>query len=62
MNILPKSQLFFDSYGMGGMKHFIVSDDTKIVGKMLKGIEAIDQKDKKLTLYKLKFQWMLTRS
>ena len=37
------------------MKHFIVSDDKKIVGKILKGIETIDQKDKKLTLCKLKF-------
>ena len=37
------------------MKHFIVNDDNKIVGKILKGIETIDQKDKKLTLCKLKF-------
>ena len=37
------------------MNHFIVSDDKKIVGKILKGIETIDQKDKKLTLCKLKF-------
>ena len=37
------------------MKHFIVSDDKKIVGKILKGIETIDHKDKKLTLCKLKF-------
>ena len=37
------------------MKHFIVRDDKKIVRKILKGIEAIDQKDKKLTLCKLKF-------
>ena len=56
MNISPKSELFvFDSYGIEGMKHFIVSDDKKIVGKILKGIETIDQKDKKLTLCKLKF-------
>ena len=56
MNILPKSELFFsDSYGIEGMKHFIVSDDKKIVGKILTGIETIDQKDKKLTLCKLKF-------
>ena len=55
MNILPKSEPFFDSYGIEGMNHFIVSDDKKIVGKILKGIETIDQKDKKLTLYKLKF-------
>ena len=37
------------------MKHFIVSDDKKIVGKILKGIETIDQEDKNLALCKLKF-------
>ena len=37
------------------MKYFIVNDDKKIVGKILKGIEIIDHKDKKLTLCKLKF-------
>ena len=37
------------------MNHFIVSDDKKIVGKILKGIETTDQKGKKLTLCKLKF-------
>ena len=46
---------FFDSYGIERMKHIIVSDDKKIVKKLLKGIETIDQKDKKLTLCKLKF-------
>ena len=50
-----KRTFFFNSYGIEGMKHFIVSDDKKIVGKILKGIETIDQKDKKLTLCKLKF-------
>ena len=37
------------------MKHFIVSDDKKIVGKVLKGLELADQKGNKLTLVKLKF-------
>ena len=37
------------------MKHYIVSDDKKIVGKILKRIETIDRKDKKLTLCKLNF-------
>ena len=37
------------------MKHFIVSDDKKIVIKILKGLELADQKDGKLTLVKLKF-------
>ena len=37
------------------MKHFIVSDDKKIVKKVLKGLELADENDNKLTLVKLKF-------
>ena len=37
------------------MEHFIASDDKKVVGKLLKGLELADQKDNKLTLVKLKF-------
>ena len=37
------------------MKHFIVSDDKKIVRKVIKGLELADQKDNKPTLVKLKF-------
>ena len=51
--------LFFflirDSFGIEGMKHFLGNDDKKIVGKVLKDIETIDEKDKKLTFCKLKF-------
>ena len=55
MNILPESKLFFDWYGIEGMKHFVIGDDKEIVQKILKTIEKIDQKAKKLTLCKLKF-------
>ena len=56
MNISPKSELFsFDSYGIEGMKHVIISDGRQTIGEIFKGIETIDQKDKKLTLCKLKF-------
>ena len=55
LNISPKSELLlFDSFGVSGMKHFIVSDDKKILRKVLKGLELAYQKDKKLTLVKLK--------
>ena len=55
-NISPKSELLlFDLFGICGMKHFIVSDDKKIVRKVLKGFELTDQKDNKPTLVKLKF-------
>ena len=56
MNISPKSELLlFDSFRINGMKHFVVSDDKKIVGKVLKDLEFADQKENKLTLVKLKF-------
>ena len=48
MNISPKGDLFlFDSYGIEGLKHFIVIDDKKIVSRIIKGIKTMDQKDKK---------------
>ena len=37
------------------MKRFIVQDDKKVVGKVLKGIELADTKHNKLTLVMLKF-------
>ena len=37
------------------MKRFIVTDDKKTVGKVLKIIEVTDRKDDKLSLRKLKF-------
>ena len=37
------------------MKKFIVTDDKKIVGKVLKGFELAYKKDDELTLIKLKF-------
>ena len=56
LNISPKSELLlFDSFRISGMKHFIVSGDKKIVGKVLKDLELADQKENKLTLVKLKF-------
>ena len=56
LNISVKSELLlFDLFEISGMKHFIVSDDKKIIGKVLKGLELADKKDNKLTLVNLKF-------
>ena len=56
MNISPKSELlFFDSFEISGMKKFLVTDNKKIVGKVLKGLKLTDKKDDKMTLKKLKF-------
>ena len=46
---------FFDSYGIEGVKHFIIQDDRQIVDKILIGIEKMDRTDDKITLCKIKF-------
>lgn len=37
------------------LKNFIVTDNKKVINKVLKGIEKIDKADQKLTLQKSKF-------
>ena len=46
---------FFDSYGLDGLKHFIIKDDRPIVDKILHGVEQMDRSDNKITLCKIKF-------
>ena len=46
---------FFDSYGIKGLKHFIIQDDRAIVDKILIGIEKMDRTNDKITLCKVKF-------
>ena len=57
LDIEPKNDIyiFFDTFGIEGLKHFIIQDDKKIVEKILIGIEKMDQSDKKITLCKIKF-------
>ena len=45
----------FDSYGIEGLKHFIIQDDRPIVEEILIGIEKMDRTDNKITLCKVKF-------
>ena len=45
----------FDSFGLDGLKHFIIQDDKPIVGKILLGVEQINRSDQKITLCKIKF-------
>ena len=47
--------IFFDSYGIEGLKRFIIQDDKQIVDKILIGIEKMDRTDDKITLCKIKF-------
>ena len=56
LDIEPRTDIFFfDSYGIEGLKHFIIQDDRKIVDKILIGIEKMDRTDDKITLCKIKF-------
>ena len=54
--IEPRNELFFfDSFGLDGLKHFIIQDDKKIIDKILIGIEQMNKTDQKITLCKIKF-------
>ena len=55
LDIEPRTDIFFfDSYGLQGLKHFIIQDDKPIVDKILIGIVKMDRTDNKLTLCKIK--------
>ena len=56
LNIEPKTDIFvFDSFGLDGLKHFIVPDDKHIVQKILLGVEKMTRTDNKITLCKILF-------
>ena len=56
LEIEPRTDVFFfDSYGLDGLKHFIIQDDKPIIDKILIGIEQMDRSDNKITLCKIKF-------
>ena len=55
LDIEPRTDIFFfDSYGIEGLKHFIIQDDREIVDEILIGIEKMDRTDNKITLCKIK--------
>ena len=48
LDIEPKNDIFFfDSFGIEGLKHFIIQDDKKIVEEILLGIEKRTDQTKK---------------
>ena len=52
----PKTDIFFfDSFGIDGLKHFIVQDDGKIIEKVLFGTEKMTRTDSKITLCNIQF-------
>ena len=56
LDIEPKTDIFlFDSFGLDGLKHFIVQENRKIVEKILFGTEKMTRTDNKITLCKTQF-------
>ena len=56
LDIEPKTDIFFfDSFGLYGLKHFIVQDDKPIVEQILLGVEKMTRTDNKITLCKILF-------
>ena len=52
---LKNDIFFFDSFGLDGLKHFIMQNDRKIVEKILFGTEKMTRTDNKITLCKIRF-------
>ena len=56
LDIEPKTDiLFFNSFELDGLKHFIVQEDKKIIEKVLFGTEKMTRSDNKITLCKIQF-------
>ena len=56
IDIEPRNDIFFfDSFGLDGLRHFIIQDDKHIVDKILLGVEQMTRTDQKITLCKVKF-------
>ena len=52
----PKTDIiFFDSFGIDVLKHFVVKDDRKIIEKVLFETEKMARTDSKITLCKMQF-------
>ena len=56
LDIEPKTDLScFDSFGIDGLKSFIIHDDESVEQKILFGIEKVTRTDSKITLVNIKF-------
>ena len=58
----PRNNFFFDSFGIKGLKHFIIQDDKKNCRKNSARNKKMDRSDKKITLCKINSIWLLTNS
>ena len=50
-----KDFLLFDSFGIKGLKNFIVKDDERIVAKVLKGVENLKEDKEQINLVNVNF-------
>ena len=56
IDIEPKTDVFFfDSFGLDGLKAFIIQDDKKVFEKVLFGTEQMARSDNKITLVNIRF-------
>ena len=56
LDIEPKTDILsFDSFGLDGLKHFIIQDDKKVIGKILFGTERMTRTDNKTALVNIRF-------
>ena len=56
LDIEPKADIFFfDTFGVDGLKNFIIQDDKKVIEKILFGSEQLTRTDLKITLANIKF-------
>ena len=56
MDIEPKTDLlFFDTFGVDGLKSIRIQDDQKVIEKILFGTEQLTRTVKKITLVNIKF-------
>ena len=56
LDIEPKTDIiFFDSFGLDGLKHFTIEDDREIEEKILFGTNKMTRADNKITFCKIRF-------
>ena len=54
-SILSQNRTFSLSFGLDGLKHFIIQDDRNVIAKILFGMEKMTRTDNKITLFNITF-------
>ena len=58
VGIEPKTDIFFfDSFGLDGLKHFIIRDGRNVVEKVLFETEKMTKTDKRITYFNKRFNF-----